>query len=325
MKKNIFDRIQDNFAKQIENFEKREDANVLKKVPFWMIFFFPYAIYLLLFKTKIKKIKKIFIGIFFTFLLIISFDIVKNPNRVYNNVAKQSYDEFVLNNKDLKLSESLYVNKYNHFEFNNKIYFSFVIYDKLNMYYGIFQIDNYNKDYKLVSLYDVDCNFSNVYTTKDFEKVKDVHPVILNFIMSNNTDINFDNISNIKDVKEIEFFKNIINQEITINNKAYLFEFNDFEVLNVKDIKSDENLYSLNLHNSLEAHLSPSSHKLLIKNFDKNYELVGYNYFNSEHYYNLLVADEPYCIKYNPGQSVDLLQISDIDEFSSHLKSLMVK
>ena len=325
MKKNIFDRFQDKFAEKLELFEKREDKDILKKIPFWMLLFFPYGLYLFFFKTKVRKRFKALVAVFFAFIFIISADIVKNPNRVYNQVGKESYNEFVLNNENLKLEECLYVNKNSHFTINNDMYFSFTIYDALNMYYGIFKIDNYNKDYKIMSLYDVDYNFSNIYAVGDFKKVKDIHPVILNFVMTSSTDISLDKISKVTDVKEIESFNNIINQDIVIDNKPYHFEFNDFEVLAIKEVGKDNNLYSLDLHNSLSIHLPDGGRKLLKKNFELNYKLVGYNYFNNEHYYNLLVGDESYCIIYYPGYNIDLMRVPDIKEFSSNLNSLMQK
>lgn len=325
MKKNIFDRFQDNLAKQIELFEKREDKDVLKKIPFWMIIFFPYALYLFFFKTKVRKIFKVIVAIFFAFVLILFTDIAKNPNRVYNQVAKESYNAFVLDNTELELEECLYANKNNHFKINDDMYFSFTIYDKLNMYYGLFKIDNYNKDYKLVSLYDVDYNFNNIYSIGEFEKVKDIHPVILNFIMANNTSVSFDKISKITDVEESDLFTNIISQDVMIDNKSYHFEFNDFEVVNIRESGNEDSLYSLDLHSSLSRYLSDGTRDLLFKNFKSNYKLVGYNYLNNEHYYNLLVGDEFYCIKYYPGYNIDLMLVSDKEEFASHLESLMKK
>ena len=148
MKKNIFDKFQDWLVLQIEKFEKREDRDVLRRVPFWILFFFPYGIYLLLFKTKVNKLIKVLVTIAIAFFSIIGLDIALYPNRVYDNTCKESYNKFVLEHEDLKLREPLYASKTSDFKLGDKVYFAFNIYDSLDMYYGIFEINNYHKDYK---------------------------------------------------------------------------------------------------------------------------------------------------------------------------------
>lgn len=324
MKKNIFDKIQDKFSTKLEDIEKREDFNALKKIPFWLIVFFPYALYLILFKTKINKFVKFIVLSIFIFISILFADISLNPNRVYNDVGLTSYNLFVEENKDLKLDKAKYVNKNNHFKIDDQMYFSFSIYDSLNMYYGLFEINDYNKDYRLVSLYDTDYNFSNIYATDDFKNVKEIHPIVLNFILSNNvSNIRLENISKLSDVEEIDLFENITRQEVKINNKTYDFEFNDFNVTSIK--YEGELIYESSNHNILKSNTSSSVLELLNKNFDSNYELVGYNYINSEHYYNLTVGSSMYCIRHYPGKDIELLSILDKDTFLESISDLMIK
>lgn len=325
MKKNIFDRFQENLVKQVEEFEKREDKNILKKIPFWMIFFFPYGLYLFLFKTKVKKRFKVIVGTIFALIIILFIDIAVYPNRVYDNVAKETYEQFISENTDLKLDKPSYVSKSSHFNINNEMYFSFNIYDSLNMYYGIFKVHDYNKNYEIVSLYDIDYNFSNIYSSSEFSCLKDIHPVILNWIFLNNDNISFSDISKVTDVKEDDLFENLIYQDIKVKDKVYSFKFNDFAIVSVTDVKSNEELYSTSFNNSLKPYLPQVVSGLLQKNFNSSYEIVGYNYFNSKHYYNINVAGKEYSVEYLPGVNATLLSITDKEEFISHLESLIRK
>lgn len=323
MKKNFFDKIQDEFASKIKQFQEREDYEILKKVPFWLIIFFPYALYLILFKSNVNKFIKLIIISFFIFICMVFADISINPNRVYNDVGLKSYNEFVNKNDKLNLEEASYVYKTSHFELNNNMYFSFAIYDKLNMYYGIFKINDYNKNYELVSLYNVDYNFENLYSINEFKVVKDIHPVVLSFLLSKcGEEVDINDIKAKGDLIDDNVFENIISQDIEINNKVYNFKLSDFDVLEIKN--DNKLLYEYDLNDSISSHISSSSVSLLNKNFGSNYNLVGYNYINNEHYYNVTVGDNYYCIKYEPGKNIDLLHISNLEDFKNHIKSLMM-
>lgn len=325
MKKNIFDRFQNNLVKQVEKFEKREDKDILKKIPFWMIFFFPYGLYLFIFKSKVKKRFKAIVTVIFTLTILLFVDIAIHPNRVYDNVGKESYEQFISDNTSLGLDKPSYASKANHFKVGKQMYFSFNIYDKFNMYHAIFKINDYNKDYELVSLYDIDYNFSNVYAKGEFSKVKDIHPVVLNLLLSSGKNINLSDIHKVTDAKENDLFDNIIYQDIKIREKTYSFEFNDFSVLRIVDTKHKKELYSAEFTDTIASHMPKVVFGLLNKNFSSNYKIVGYNYFNSKHYYNVNVAGENYSIEYLPGVDAKLLSISDKEEFTSHLESLMIK
>lgn len=325
MKKNIFDRFQDNLVKQVEKFEKREDKDILKKIPLWMILFFPYGLYLFIFKSKIKKRFKAIVAIISALIIFLFIDITLHPNRVYDKVGKESYEQFVSENTDLGLDNPSYASKASHFEIDNQMYFSFNIYDKLNMYHAIFKVNDYNKDYEIVSIYDIDYNFNNVYAKGEFNNVKDIHPVILNLLLSSGKDINLSNIHKVSDVKENDLFDNIIYQDVKIKEKTYSFQFNDFSVLKIVDTKSKKELYSAEFTDTMASHMPKVVFGLLKKNFNSNYKVVGYNYFNSKHYYNVNVAGEDYSIEYLPGVDAKLLSISNKEEFTSHLESLMMK
>lgn len=325
MKKNIFDKFQDWLVLQIEKFEKREDRDVLRRVPFWILFFFPYGIYLLLFKTKVNKLIKVLVTIAIAFFSIIGLDIALYPNRVYDNTCKESYNKFVLEHEDLKLREPLYASKTSDFKLGDKVYFAFNIYDSLDMYYGIFEINNYHKDYKLVSLYDVDYDFSNVYTSKEFEGVKEIHPVVLSFILSSQKDFDLSAMSKETDVKEDDVFCNTINQELKVKNKIYSFEFNDFTVTKVVEKATDKVLFETSFEESFNNYMPQIVRNMLEKDFNSSYKIVGYNYFNNGHYYHIKVADKNYTVKYLPGVNAELLLVEDLDEFKSYLDSMINK
>lgn len=325
MKKNIFDKFQDWLVLQIEKFEKREDRDVLRRVPFWILFFFPYGIYLLLFKTKVNKLIKVLVTIAIAFFSIIGLDIALYPNRVYDNTCKESYNKFVLEHEDLKLREPLYASKTSDFKLGDKVYFAFNIYDSLDMYYGIFEINNYHKDYKLVSLYDVDYDFSNVYTSKEFEGVKEIHPVVLSFILSSQKDFDLSAMSKETDVKEDDIFCNTINQELKVKNKIYSFEFNDFTVTKVVEKATDKVLFETSFEESFNNYMPQIVRNMLEKDFNSSYKVVGYNYFNNGHYYHINVADKNYTVKYLPGVNAELLLVEDLDEFKSYLDSMIDK
>lgn len=325
MKKNIFDKFQDWLVLQIEKFEKREDRDVLRRVPFWILFFFPYGIYLLLFKTKVNKLIKVLVTIAIAFFSIIGLDIALYPNRVYDNTCKESYNKFVLEHEDLKLREPLYASKTSDFKLGDKVYFAFNIYDSLDMYYGIFEINNYHKDYKLVSLYDVDYDFSNVYTSKEFERIKEIHPVVLSFILSGQKDFDLSAISKETDVKEDDVFCNTINQELKVKNKIYSFEFNDFTVTKVVEKATGKVLFETSFEESFNNYMPQIVRNMLEKDFNSSYKVVGYNYFNNGHYYHINVADKNYTVKYLPGVNAELLLVEDLDEFKSYLDSMIDK
>lgn len=325
MKKNIFDKFQDWIASKIEQFDKREDKDVLKKISFWMLFFFPYAFYLLIFKSKINKIwKAIFIALF-GLLIIIGLDTALYPNRVYNSAAAKSYNEFISDNEELKLEEVVYISKNSHFKINNQMYFMFDVYDRLNMYKAIFKVNDYSKNYKLISLYDIDYNFENIYAEGEFKKVKDVHPNILSYLFATFEDLTLNEISKVSDVKEDDIFDNIIYQEVKVKDSIYNFKFNDFTVFKVYNSTKKENLLDVENSKSFTVFLPKTVITLLTKNFDSTYKIIGYNYFNSKHFFNIEVGDKFYIVEYLPGSKADLFAVDDLDEFKSHFKTLIYK
>lgn len=323
MKKNIFDKFQDWLVASVEKFEKREDKHTLKKVPFWLIFFFPYGIYLLLFKSKIKKLSKVLITLFMCFAIFISVDIALYPNRVYDNTCKESYSKFVLEHKELDLREPLYVSKTSDFKIGDDVYFGFNIYDNFDMYYGIFKITNYHKDYELVSLYEVDCEFVNIYASEKLKVVKDIHPVILTFIASTQSNFDLNKLVKETDVNDGDIFNNTINQELKIDNKIYSFELNDFIVTKVTEKSTNEVLFENISKNQFEYHTPQIVTNILQKNFNNTYKIIGYNYVDNAHYYNVDVAGNYYVAKYIPGVNVNLLLIDDLEEFNESFINLI--
>lgn len=325
MKKNIFDKFQGWIVLSVEKFEKREDKDVLRKIPFWIVFFFPYGIYLLLFKTKINKFIKIMFVVITILLTIVGFDVAMYPNRVYNNTCKDYYSKFVSEHKELNLKEPLYASKVSNFKVDNQLYFGFDIYDSTDMYYGIFKINDFHKDYELISLYDIDYEFKNIYCSEDFSLVKDVHPVILSFILSAQDNFDLSSILKETDVNDGDVFNNLITQDIKIKNKSYSFDFNDFDVIKIIEKDTNKILFEDSTHESLSYYSPQIVKNILQKNFGSTYEILGYNYYNNAHYYNVEVAGEFYTAKYLPGVNVDLLLIDDLNEFKENFIHLVRK
>lgn len=318
MKKNIFDKFQDWLVATLEKFEKREDKDVLKKVLFWLILFFPYGIYLLLFKTKIKKVFKVLIMLASILLTIIGFDIALNPNRVYNTTCKESYTQFVLENEDLNLNEPLYTSKTSHFKVNDDLFFGFNIYDNFNMYYGIFKINDFHNKYELMSLYEVDFNFKNIYCNGYFKEVKEVHPVIVSFILSTQSNLDLKSIKSKTAVDDGDIFFNTIKQEVSIHDKTYIFELNDFYITKIIQKDSNEVLFEDSSMQIFSYYIPQVVKNLLQKHIGESYSILGYNYYDNAHYYNIDVAGEYYAVKYLPGVKANLLIIDDMNDFKEN-------
>ena len=325
MKKNIFDKFQDWLVGRIQKFENREDRDVLAKIPFWIIVFFPYAFYLFIFKSKVKKVWKYIVSILLSLLIILGVDTALYPNRAYNDAAKVAYNNFVSDNKDLKLEELKYVSKNNHFEVDGQMYFLFDIYDRLNMYKVIFKVDNYSKDYEVASVYDIDYNFSNIYANSKFKQVGEIHPNILPYLFSTIEELKLEDIKKVSDVKESDIFNNDIYQTIKAKNEIYDFEFNDFTISKVYNSTKKETLLDIDKSKAFTGFLPTIVTKMLNQDFKSNYRVVGYNYFNSKHFFNIEVGEGLYVVEYLPGSQAELFIVDDLDVFKKYFIGLVYK
>lgn len=310
----------DKFQKRLENYliklQSREDLRQLQRSLFWILLFPPYGIYILLFKTKISKVKKIIVGIITVLMLVLVIDISLYPNRVYDSVALKSYNKFAVEHDELNISEAREVYKKNHFKINDTMYFSFLVYDQKYMYYSIFEVEDYNKDYNIEYLYKVDFSEKPIYCSQDFKKYEDINPIVLDFLLSNsNMDFSFKPIKSIED----DLFFNFQNQDIIINGKMYTFEFTDMEVISI--IEDKDEIYRIDEKLRYKLPYKPI-YDILFKNFEDKYQIVGYNYIYGSHNLNIKFIDKEYVVEYIPGYGATLKSIDDKSLYINDLKRI---
>jgi hypothetical protein len=212
------------------------------------------------------------------------------------------------------------------------------------MYNAVFKVNSYNKDYELVSLYDVDYIFENIYTTNEFESLVGIHPLIFSFIFANSK-TGVSDIIEESEVIEGDLLENYLYQIIKIDNISYLFELNDFGVTKVIKL-SDEDLdltiptlienvdsvddntkvlYSVTTHSILLENMTQNTKNLIVENFGSNFELIGYNYVATSHYYNFKIGDKYYNAKYIPGYKSELNAINDTESFKEDIEKILQK
>ena len=115
------------------------------------------------------------------------------------------------------------IEKRDRFEYKDVEYMSYNLYDEYDMYYGIFEIKEYNKEYELVYLYRLSNESEIVYDSNAFVEFDKIHPIVFVHIL---TDENFPMFKNIDAVGNIEIkdiFKNNKYQTITIENENISF------------------------------------------------------------------------------------------------------
>lgn len=298
---------------------ENEGHLVWKKIMIFSIIFLPYAIYLFLFKTKTSKYIKAIVVIFLSIALFFIYDTVKYPNRVHNELAYKNIQEISIS-KDIELNNVFHIEKKKNFNYKQREYITYHIYDEDSVYYGIFEIEEYNKKYELKYLYDFMRNKEINLHTNEFKEFKNINPVVFVEIITNNMLSGFKNIQKVEDIKCNDFFENNKYQNIVIDNKEITFEFNLYGVNSFKS--KDSSVEYINEENPLTLSEFESVYKVLFRNFKDKYKIVGFDYFNLSPIFNVLVGDTKYAVKYYYGKGASLQSIDDEEIYLNSLKEI---
>ena len=323
--KNKLSNINKQKASNTENKNKDidlEDKKIWKKIFIFSIIFFPYSLYLFLFKTKVSKYIKGIVVMIFMILSFFVFDAVKYPDRVHNEVVFKNIQSLKENDK-IDLGKVYYVNKRDLFAYKDKEYISYILYDEMGMYYGIFDIVEYNKNYELVYLYNMMSDEIVDLKRDDFIKFSKIHPIVFVEMLKNKNISEFEEISKISQISDINiknWFENTKYQEIYIGNRLFVSEFNDFGVISIKS-KNGDIEYNTDVNSLLTLDFS-SVYKVLSRNFGDKYKIVGYTYVDMNHIFNVLVGDTKYIVKYVYGEGASLQSIDNEDVYFESMKEI---
>lgn len=307
----------DKNKKEKKEILNQSEKDVWRKIAIFLIIFFPYSLYLFLFKTKVPKWIKGFTIAIFIGLSFFAFDTVAYPDRVHNEVVFNNIRE-LKSKEDLPIGEVYHVDKNREFKYEDNEYMSFNIYDVKNMYYGIFEISEYNKDYNLVYLYRMDIEEKIIYNKNHFDEFAKIHPIIMEEILSNSQFYNFKNIKALTEVEEKDLFFNSKLQTIDILDEEVRFEFNEFGVIEYKS--KSGNIDSIENHNPLLDTNFKSVYTVISRNFQDDFDIVGYNYYNGVHAFNLEVGNSKYVVEYYYGEGASLQSIDEEDVYMKFLK-----
>ena len=322
-KNNINNDLKNKEMKTNKNNAGSDKSNTLiwRKIAIFSIIFLPYAIYLFLFKTNVSKYIKIPIVILLSILSFFIYDTVKYPNRVHNEVAFKNIQEVVVS-RETNLQNVFHLEKKNSFEYKSVEYMAYHIYDEISMYYGIFEVEEYNKDYNLVYLYDMITN-ECIKIENDFDYFTGIHPIVFVEVIKNNILYNYNEITNVSTITKKDIFENNKYQTLTIDNKNIVFEFNEFGVISFKS--EDGSIEYYNDIEPLKTSEFSSVYKVLSRNFENNYNIVGYTYYNLTPVFNVLVGDKKYIIRYYYGEGASLQSIDGEEVYFESLKNIGVE
>lgn len=310
-------------AKKIEKveFNNKEDIIIWRKIIIFSIIFFPYALYLFLFKTNISKYIKAVVVVFLSILMFFVVDTVKNPNRVYNEIAFEEINKFSKANADLNIGEVHTLDKVDNFMYKENEYIVFNLTDDNSMYYGIFKIEKYNKKYEMSFLYKLETKESILYDKGEFDKFKNIHPIVFVELLSNSDFEQIDKILNVDKVKEDDMFFNDKYQTIKTSNDEITFKFNEFGIIEYKS-KNLNKKYNVN---PLKALNFKAVDTVLYNNFKDDYKIVGYNYYNGTHAFNVIVGDTKYIVEYYIGHGASLQSVENEAKYMKFLKEIYEK
>ena len=280
--------------------------------------FYPYSLYLFLFKTDVPKYIKAFVIVITIGLVFMVVDVVCYPNRVHDEVILDNINSKKFN-KEIDVGTVYNLDKKDLFEYKSEEYISYIIYDEYNMYYGIFEIIDYNKKYELVYLYQLSNEYKEVYNIK-FDEFKGIHPIIFVHVLKddNFADLNLGNKLQFEDITIKDIFENIKSQIVILNKEKFEFEFNDFGVLsymsNSLDIeyKCDENPL---LYTNFK-----SVYKVLYRNFNDKFDIVGFRYIDKTPTFNIMVGDTKYIVEYYYKEGSSLKSIEDEEKYYEFIK-----
>lgn len=323
-KNNINNKLENKDIKHNKNNTSGDKSDILiwRKIAIFSIIFLPYAIYLFLFKTKVKSYLKAIVVVVLSILLLFIYDTVKYPNRVHNEVAFKNIQELSVA-RETNLQNVFHIEKKDNFKYRNNEYITYHIYDDISLYYGIFKVEEYNKNYNLVYLYDMINNSIVEVNNNDFNDFIDVHPIVFVEIIKNNILYNYKKITSVSDITEKDSFNNNKYQTLNIDDKEITFEFNQYGIISFKSKDSSVEYY--NEIEPLKTSEFSSVYKVLSKNFGNNYNIVGYTYYNLTPVFNVLVGDEKYIVRYYYGKGASLQSIDDEDVYFESLKDTIVE
>lgn len=302
--------------------DDKTDVLIWRKIAIFSIIFLPYAIYLFLFKTKVQSYIKALVVVVLSILLFLIFDTVKYPNRVHNEIAFKNIQELSVSH-ETNLQNVFHIEKKDNFKYRNNEYITYHIYDDISLYYGIFKVEEYNKNYNLVYLYDMIDNSIVDVNNNDFNDFIDIHPVVFVEIIKNSILYNYKKITSISNITEKDSFNNNKYQTLNIDDKEITFEFNQYGVISFKS--KDDSVEYYNEIEPLKTSEFSSVYKVLSKNFGNNYNIVGYTYYNLTPVFNVLVGDEKYIVRYYYGKGASLQNIDNEDVYFESLKNTIVE
>lgn len=297
--------------------ENNESEDVWKKIIFFSIIFFPYSLYLFLFKTKVSKYIKAVVIVFVSLLLFIVFDTVRYPNRVHDEIVF-SYMQEIKSNENISIGTIYNVEKRNNFEYKDSEYITYHLYDEFDMYYGIFEVKEYNKDYDLVYLYSLSNKLEVIHKDNRFVEFDKIHPVIFVHLLTSENFPVFKKINYVSDIEVKDIFENNKFQTIIIDDKEISFEFNDFGVVEYMSTSGDIEYCAK--ENPLMNTEFKSVNKVLSKNFQDNYKIVGFSYFDITPVFNVVVGNNKYIVQYYYGEGASLQSVDDEDKYIQYLK-----
>ena len=307
--------------KNVNNLKKegRGDTGVWRKILLFSVLFPPYALYLFLLKTKVKLWIKTVIVVLVSVVVFLILDIGINPNRVHNEVM---YNEIIEEKSkgNINIGDVYFLNKRKDVLYEDKKYLTSYMYDENDMYFGIFEIIDYNKNYDLKYLYKLDSHEKLVYGGDFLKEFSGVHPFVIEEILTNEA---FDSIKKeirgVNKVVEKNLFYNDKTQVVEFSNSRVVFKFNDFGVFEYSS--SDKSILSEDIVNGLYYSEFGSVYDVLYRNFKDKYEIVGYNYYRGIHSFNIIVGDTKYVVEYIYGKGASLQSIDDEKIYMSYLKA----
>lgn len=307
-----------NIYKNDNEVKNDNEKDVWKKILLFMVILFPYALYLFIFKTKAPKYIKSFVILIVLILLIIVADTIRYPDRVHDEIIYSYIKEFKVENKIDDIKTIYDVEKRTIFKYKDNEYMAYNVYDEYNMYYGIFKVEEYSKKYKLSYLYQLNNESNLVYSDNTFSQFDKIHPIIFVQLL---TDVNlstFKTINNISDITKKDIFENNKYQTIKVDDNEITFKFNDYGVIEYKS-QSNTLEYSAEI-NPLMTTKFKSVYKVLRRNFEDNYEIIGFTYYDIMPVFNILVGDSKYIVQYYHKEGASLRSIDDEDDYFEYLE-----
>lgn len=294
-----------------------EDKEIWKKIFLFMIILFPYALYLFLFKTKVSKYIKAFVVLLISILLIVVFDTVRYPDRIHDEIVF-SHIQKVKSESVVDVGTVYNVEKKVIFEYKGNEYIAYNLYDESDMYYGIFKIKDYSKDYDLVYLYRLSNEFELVYSDNTFLEFNKIHPIVFVHMLTDTNLYTFKKISDASEISINDIFENDKYQTISIDNNEINFRFNDYGVIEYAS-KSKDVEYNAQTNPLMNTEFK-TVYKVLRRNFQDEYKIVGFSYYDIMPVFNIMVGDSKYIVQYYYGEGASLKSIDSEKEYFEFLK-----